>query len=150
MGQQQLLLIILGVIIVGIAVAVGINMFTASASAANRDAVASDLTNLAAMAQQHYRRPAAMGGGANSFDGTGPDRTANTPDDGTVWLLPSALDTTANGTYTTTVPNADSVVIIGTGTETGNVPEYTGTTPAGLVQMRTVVTSTQIRSTVIN
>ncbi len=30
MGQQQLLLIVLGVIIVGIAVVVGINVFTAS------------------------------------------------------------------------------------------------------------------------
>ncbi|MDZ7766193.1 MAG: hypothetical protein U5K00_17525 [Melioribacteraceae bacterium] len=46
MGQQQLLLIVLGVIIVGIAVVVGINVFTASSAAANRDAVISDLTNL--------------------------------------------------------------------------------------------------------
>jgi aldehyde:ferredoxin oxidoreductase len=47
MGQQQLLLIILGVIVVGIAVAVGITMFTDNAISANRDAVTNDLVNLA-------------------------------------------------------------------------------------------------------
>ena len=68
MGQQQLLLIILGVIVVGIAVAVGITMFTDNAVSSNRDAVTNDLVNLASRAQQHYRRPASMGGGEGAFD----------------------------------------------------------------------------------
>ena len=63
MGQQQLLLIILGVIVVGIAVAVGITMFSDSSINANRDALASDLVNMASRAQQYYRRPTALGGG---------------------------------------------------------------------------------------
>jgi Tfp pilus assembly protein PilE len=67
MGQQQLLLIILGVIIVGIAVAVGITMFKTNAVSANRDALVNDLTNLAARAQQFYRRPTSLGGGGQSF-----------------------------------------------------------------------------------
>src|SRR5512139_2307107 len=67
MGQQQLLLIILGVIVVGIAVAVGITMFNDSAVSANRDAVTNDLVNLASRAQQYYRRPTALGGGGGSF-----------------------------------------------------------------------------------
>jgi Tfp pilus assembly protein PilN len=50
MGQQQLLLIILGVIIVGIAVAVGITMFQDNAVDQNRSAVIADLTTLAAKA----------------------------------------------------------------------------------------------------
>ncbi len=45
MGQQQLLLIILGVIIVGIAVAVGITMFKTNAVSANRDALIGDMPN---------------------------------------------------------------------------------------------------------
>ncbi|MBI2417017.1 MAG: hypothetical protein HYV28_03805, partial [Ignavibacteriales bacterium] len=57
MGQQQLLLIVLGVIIVGIAIVVGINLFRASAIDANRNGVISDLNNLAAMAQQYYKKP---------------------------------------------------------------------------------------------
>ena len=36
MGQQQLLLIVLGVIVVGIAVVVGINLFNANAEYAER------------------------------------------------------------------------------------------------------------------
>lgn len=104
MGQQQLLLIVLGVIIVGIAVVVGISVFTASGSAANRDAVISDLTNLTAMAQQYYRKPTALGGGNRTFTG---------------WSLPSSLDTTGNGVYTVTIA-AQSVTLTGTGNETGN------------------------------
>jgi hypothetical protein len=70
MGQQQLLLIILGVIVVGIAVAVGITMFSDSAINANRDAMVNDLVNLASRAQQFYRRPSSLGGGGNSFAGS--------------------------------------------------------------------------------
>lgn len=145
MGQQQLLLIILGVIIVGIAVAVGISMFTASATAANRDAVSSDLTNLASLAQQHYRRPSAMGGGANSFDGT-----ATTPP-GSRWTIPGQLDTTANGYYSAAV-SAQQVVITGVGLETGDSPTLTnGITPyVGKVELRTTVTPTVITAVKIN
>lgn len=101
MGQQQLLLIVLGVIVVGIAVVVGINLFNANAVSSNRDGVVSDLNNLGAMAQQYYKKPTSMGGGGNTF---------------TSWTLPLELDTTANGTYTATVA-AQSVTIVGTGTE---------------------------------
>ena len=69
MGQQQLLLIVLGVIIVGIAVVVGINVFTASSVEANRNALIGDATNLASMAQQYYRKPTALGGGNQTFTG---------------------------------------------------------------------------------
>ena len=103
MGQQQLLLIVLGVIVVGIAVVVGINLFNANAVSANRDGVISDLNNLGAMAQQYYKKPTSMGGGGNKFTG---------------WTIPTGLDSTANGSYTPTV-GATSVSIVGTGTETG-------------------------------
>jgi hypothetical protein len=68
MGQQQLLLIVLGVIVVGIAVVVGINLFNANAEESAKDGIVSDCTNLGAMAQQHYKKPGSMGGGANTFD----------------------------------------------------------------------------------
>jgi len=104
MGQQQLLLIVLGVIVVGIAVVVGINLFNANATAANRDGVISDLNNLSAMGQQFYKKPTSMGGGGNSFTG---------------WSIPTGLDSTANGTYVAT-PSATSITIVGDGTEIGN------------------------------
>jgi len=104
MGQQQLLLIVLGVIIVGIAVVVGINLFNANATNANRDAVVSDLNNLGAMAQQFYKKPTSMGGGGNTFTG---------------WAIPTNLASNANGTYSATV-GAGAVSIEGTGVENGN------------------------------
>jgi hypothetical protein len=98
MGQQQLLLIVLGVIIVGIAVVVGINVFTAQSEESTKDAIVSDCTTLGAMAQQHFRKPTAMGGGGNAFTG---------------WTIPANLDTTANGTYAAVV-TATTVTITGT------------------------------------
>jgi hypothetical protein len=110
MGQQQLLLIILGVIVVGIAVAVGITMFTDSAVSANRDAVTNDLVNLAARAQQFYRRPTALGGGGGSFAGL----AANA--DGLKKLTNRSSN--ANGAYSIqTAGDANGVVLRGVGTE---------------------------------
>lgn len=115
MGQQQLLLIVLGVIIVGIAVVVGINVFTASAASSNRDAVIADLTTIGSMAQGYYRKPGALGGGCNSFDGS-----LCSPA-GVAWVVPAQLSQTANmsAAVAATVA-AQSVVLVGTGTETGN------------------------------
>lgn len=67
MGQQQILLIVLSVILVGIAVSVGITMFRAQAEQNHYDMIASDLSNLAMQALQYYLRPTILGGGSNSF-----------------------------------------------------------------------------------
>jgi len=104
MGQQQLLLIVLGVIIVGIAVVVGISLFNSNAQEAAKDGIVSDATNLGAMAQQHYKKPASMGGGANAFDNS---------NGGVTWKIPTQLVTTANGSYTAAVA-AQTVTITGT------------------------------------
>ncbi len=119
MGQQQLLLIILGVIVVGIAVAVGITMFSDNAVSANRDAVSNDLVNLAARAQQYYRRPKALGGGGNSFEGL----TANST--GLAKLTNMAQGKNANGTYSITADGTvNQVIIQGQGTETVGGGQY--------------------------
>ena len=101
MGQQQLLLIVLGVIIVGIAVVVGINLFNANAEESAKDTVVSEATNLGAMAQQYFKKPVALGGGGNTFAGFG---TTNSPGQ----VVPDNLLTTQSATY-----------VIGTGTATG-------------------------------
>jgi hypothetical protein len=69
MGQTQLLLVILGVILVGIAIFIGIRMFQHSAVEDNRDAVMGDLNSLGARAMAYYWKPATQGGGNKSFDG---------------------------------------------------------------------------------
>ena len=131
MGQQQLLLIVLGIIIVGIAVVVGINVFTASSSSTNRDAVISDLTNLASMAQQYYRKPAALGGGGNTFTG---------------WTVPAALDTTGNGVYPQSAHTiaAQSVTLVGVGNEKGN--DGTSNVKATMIVGPNSITSTTINN----
>jgi len=67
MGSQQLLMIVVGLIIVGIGVAIGINIFGVNAQQANRDAITEDCLHLAAAAQGYYRKPDILGGGNNSF-----------------------------------------------------------------------------------
>jgi len=129
MGQQQLLLIVLGVIIVGIAVVVGINVFTASASSSNRDAITADLTNLSAMAQQFYRKPTALGGGGNTFTG---------------WTIPASLLNTANeSTNITSTVAAQTVTLVGVGTETG-------TDNSTKTKVTVVVSPTGITTTINN
>ncbi len=99
MGQQQLLLIILGVIIVGIAIAVGLSMFSAQSVQANKDALIADLNNIAANAYQYRIRPASLGGGDQAYTG---------------YTIPSKLASNENGTYTTTAVAAQSVNITAT------------------------------------
>lgn len=67
MGQQQLLLIVRGVIIVGIAIAVGISMFKSNPISSNRDQCINDLNNLAAKAQKFYRKPTAKARGGQTL-----------------------------------------------------------------------------------
>ena len=69
MGQQQLLLVILVTIIVGIATVVAINTFSAAADSANVDAARQDALSIAAAAQQYYMKPGALGGGGQTFTG---------------------------------------------------------------------------------
>ncbi len=67
MGTQQILLIVLSVIIVGIAVAVGITMFNAQATNSNRQAIVGDMNNQASSALAFYKTPATHGGGEGFF-----------------------------------------------------------------------------------
>lgn len=93
MGQQQLLLIILGVIIVGIAIAVGISQFGAHSQQANKDGLISQANNICANAYQHRIRPASMGGGAGSY-------VASATTGGVAYTIPAKMATDDNGDYT--------------------------------------------------
>lgn len=107
MGSQQLLLIIVGMLVVGIIITVGISLFVDHASATNRDAVANDLVHAASAAQGYHRRPQILGGGGGSFIG---------------FDLRTAIKDlqNMNGKYTVFGAPTDSVVIIeGLGTQPG-------------------------------
>ena len=104
MGQQQLLLLVLGAIIVGTAIVVGVNMFSESAVNSNRDAVVQDCMTLATRAQQWYRTPAILGGGGRAFTGI----TLNEI------RFPASNE---NGSFAIQVDNANQITITGTGRE---------------------------------
>ena len=111
---------ILGVIVVGIAVAVGITMFSDSSINVNRDALTNDLAALASRAHQYFRRPSYLTGGGNSFTGLTADAA------GLRKLTNKA--TNGNGSYVISTAGAGTgtaaiVHLEGTGTEiNGTLP----------------------------
>ena len=98
MGQQQLLLIIVAVIVVGVSVAIANQLFFANAEDSNRDTIIAELTNLATISLQYYPKPVTMAGGGRSF---------------TNWQIPSQLDTTTSGIYTISQVNNNQLILIG-------------------------------------
>jgi hypothetical protein len=77
MGQQQLLLIVLGVILVGIAVVLGIQYFGTGAEQGAKDELTAHNTIIASNAQEWFNKPKSMGGGGLSFLGFGTEFTDN-------------------------------------------------------------------------
>ena len=73
MGQQQLLLLVLGIVIVGIAILVGINGYSENNTRSNWDALLQDGIIMANEAQVWKGRPALFGGS--------PDETKSNEDD---------------------------------------------------------------------
>lgn len=117
MGQQQLLLIVLGIIVVGIAIAISIQLFRQNAIDSKRDILMNESANIASIAIGYYKRPVPFGGGGKSFIG---------------WDVPAELQGTVNGSYSAVI-YSDSVIITGTGTEV--------VTGSDSIQVRTTVSS---------
>ena len=69
MGQTQLLLVVLGVLLVGVAIFVGVSMFGANAVEDTRNAIVIDLQNFGARAIAYYWKPTTHAGGGKSFVG---------------------------------------------------------------------------------
>ena len=69
MGQQQLLLVILVTILVGVATIVAINTMQKARSNSNETALRQDILMIFNDAQIYYNKSEMVGGGSNSFDG---------------------------------------------------------------------------------
>jgi hypothetical protein len=102
MGQSQLLLVILGVILVAVAIFVGVQMFQNNAVDDVRNAVMTDLNNYAARALAYYGKPTTQGGGNKSFDGVTMSM-----------IFPSAEN--VNGRYYVESAQGDDCVLVGVG-----------------------------------
>ncbi|MFH1194115.1 MAG: hypothetical protein V1720_00305 [bacterium] len=126
MGQQQLLLIIIGLIIVGVAIILGLSLFKDYAVDAKRNNLINEGINLAAEAQRYYRKPLTLGGGQFKFSG---------------WKIPPAMIVTESGWHKAIVYD-DSVEIISTGNEV--------VTGSDSVQVKVTVLSTSYRTQIIH
>ena len=103
MGQQQLLIILIGVIIAGLMTAAGFAMFTDGAAASNRDALANDLNIYASQAQSFQRKPSLVGGGNGSLVG---------------YKIPGSPKN-LNGSFSILAANRNVMLIQAVGVETG-------------------------------
>jgi len=126
LGQQQLLLVLLGIVVVGVAIVVAINLFRGNAIDRKREILINESHNIGSIAIAFYKKPRMMGGGGKRFTG---------------WTIPSSLVATVNGSYTAQV-SPDNIVIIGTGTEV--------VTDNDSIKVQTVVTADAINSIIIN
>ena len=94
MMQQQILTLFLIIVLVGLAVWIGFEIVSFSATAANRDAVTNHLLSLGAHAKAYYRTPRSYGGGENSFEGLTIEKLTRNPE-------------TVDGEYFLQHPNGD-------------------------------------------
>ena len=98
MGQQQLILILLAILVIGVAIAAALGLFGSNEAHTNKLAIVNDLNNIRAMAFKFRIRPGTMAGGAGSFEG---------------FTLPTRYTSNENATYTLTVA-ADEITVVAT------------------------------------
>ncbi|HHP7239644.1 hypothetical protein [Longibacter sp.] len=94
MGQQQLILLVLATVIVGLATVVGIRAFSENSAKSNADALMQDAVRMASDIQAWVQKPAPFGGA-----GDGEDWTAATLAD-IGYPLTSGNYENLNGTFT--------------------------------------------------
>ena len=98
MGQERMLLIIISVIFISIAIAVGFFLFGTNAVSSNKDALVNDINHLAMSALQYRARTSSMGGGGGSYTG---------------YVIPGKIAINDDGTFAATV-QPQSIVLTGT------------------------------------
>jgi hypothetical protein len=105
MGTQQLLLIIVGMIVLAAAIAVGNLLFEAQSESATKDSIVSESINLGSLAKQYFNKSTEMGGGDYSFAG---------------WNISGHLDTTSSATYSIVTANNEKLILRGSPLEDKN------------------------------
>jgi hypothetical protein len=98
MGTQQILLVVLGIIMVGVAIAVGIAMFSPTLAESNKDAMVNDLMNISQYAYRYKLTPVPFGGGGRTYTG---------------FIIPEKLSDSEDATYVAT-PSDQTCTFVGT------------------------------------
>lgn len=138
MGQQQLLLLVLGIVIVGLAVVVGIQAFGENQKKANADAIVNDVIRIASDAQAWNLKPTAFGGGNGAFTGVDLQKLGYTATGSGAAMNYNNL----NGDFRITTVAAGSITIVGCNAARGNRVQATvsGTGPSDITTTVTNVT----------
>jgi hypothetical protein len=104
MGQQQFIVLVLCIILVGIAIATGVRMTLVQAKQSNLEAIINDLNNLGGLAYQYMIRPSSMqGSGGTAFSGF----------EQYFSLLPEKLKDNENGVYSVVSESSTRIIIKG-------------------------------------
>ena len=114
MGQQQVILIILVTIILGIATVVAVNLFAVNVKQANRDNVRQDLSNAATYVQAIWERPILIGGANRRFTSLDEEiilQYLNIP--ATEYQPGDTEASNENGIYRVQIENDTELIIIG-------------------------------------
>ncbi len=98
MGQSQLLIIAISVLVIGIAILAGTGFFQSDEVEINKKAMINDINHIAMAARRYYSRPYALGGGNFSYGG---------------FVVPSTYQSNLNGRYSATVLTPKSLQIMG-------------------------------------
>lgn len=123
MGQQQLLLVILGVILVAFAVAIGLSLFSAQAIQANKTAIYNDLNQIAAYANHYRVTTTTMGGGQGSYLGFKIPVTMTFTENAS--FTSSATPTTVTITATSLMDSVNTITVVMN--QAGNLGQWTYT-----------------------
>lgn len=113
MGQQQLILLVLATVIVGVAIVVGIRAFTENSAKSNADALVQDLVRMANDAQAWKQKPAPFGGQAAGANKTDADNFVGLTNFGQLGYGGTSATsyTNLNGTFTLTPGIATGLTI---------------------------------------
>jgi len=126
MQSTSVIVIVLTIALVAAAVYVGSQAFKKNSVDASRDAIASELKDLATASVKHFNRPAFMGGGAHSFNNldkmkrkSGKIRDKKDKDKKTKNVKGTQIWETEAGMYFVVIAVKDSAIIEGVGDEIG-------------------------------
>ncbi|MBF8296858.1 MAG: hypothetical protein HW389_3403 [Bacteroidetes bacterium] len=105
MGQQQFLLTVLGVVIIGISIRIGFRIVDAQYMQQSRDQLISHMQTVYGYAEAFATKTKKQGGGAGTYTG---------------FRLPKNMSQLTSGTFTATVSGTTNLTIVGTGKIKGN------------------------------
>lgn len=113
MGQQQLLLIVLGAIIVGMSIYGGLRVMESFNQDSERDQLMVQMQSIASDARTYAAKPSYLGGGAGTFTGFSPPQNMTTTERFRIYpgVNPNILALTGYGSVTGT-DGANPVQII--------------------------------------